>query len=81
MFFRLSQECKKLKNKAVCKNITIDSQQGQILVNSAKKKRQKTSLLKLKELATDRQYLSSLMKKYAGEFHEIMYWYKNLQIW
>ncbi|XP_063436988.1 uncharacterized protein LOC134718417 [Mytilus trossulus] len=41
------------------------SDQGQLLLESAQSKRKPACLVKLKELATDRQYLSSLMEKYA----------------
>ena len=46
--------------------ISIDTEPGHSLLLSAKAKRKHSSLAKLKSHATERRYLSTLMKKYAG---------------
>ncbi|CAC5390360.1 unnamed protein product [Mytilus coruscus] len=62
---RLISDCSKLKKKTNFTQLQLTSDQGQLLLESAQTKRENACLVKLKELATDRQYLSSLMKKYA----------------
>ncbi|XP_071140726.1 uncharacterized protein [Mytilus edulis] len=62
---RLISDCSKLKKKTNLTQLQLTSDQGQLLLESAQTKRKSACLVKLKELATDRQYLSSLMKKYA----------------
>ncbi|CAG2254522.1 unnamed protein product [Mytilus edulis] len=62
---RLSLSCTKLKKKSSFKELELSSERQQQIFQSARGKRIYSSLVKLKELATDRQYLSSLMRKYA----------------
>ena len=49
-------------------DITTKSAQGQLLLKEAFRKRKRESLIKLKELAVERQYLATSMKKYAGQY-------------
>lgn len=46
--------------------LTFSEEREKTILLSAIKKRKMSSLQKLKQLATERQYLSEMMKKYAG---------------
>ena len=77
--FRLENKSIKLK-KNVPGTFQLESDHGENILKLAKRKRMLQSLQKLKEMASTRQYLSTIMKKYAGNFFRKFFMRSNLLI-